>query len=768
MAKIRKQIISPHVRFAASSRGPYANKLGGGMYAKSFNLGCFEYYFVSGDRIELPVTLGGTSPGRIEVTARPDSLDTSTNRLIIEGDGGTAQNSFRIWWFATPTGRYMFRAFSGDNIVNPYVEQSINNPQELKFVGRWKAASGGGQFDITDQDNVTYTQTGVSGTSSPIPHNKIIVGINRSLQANSQWVGVIRDIKLYDAEFNGNLVHWWKVDDNATGTGAIKDSVGDADGDLIQGSGAWRACTSWQRPADDADFKAFGETSAGVIKALVRGQGAVTFERQTTATVETGPDGLIEECLEHEIRHRKGRRVENLLNLNSDVISEDLTAEWLTAGGASITSATTWTTSTTSNQIYLSNLSSVNWADGDYVVRAEVSVSADCDIEVLIGNRGLPAVTVLASQGTRVIAWSGNIISASNGNLNFRCDDPGITITMSRIQLQNKTGQSDSAVPDEYVSVGVGADHGAFVDGVRYYAKTNPCQVDGNNVVTEDAATTPITDYYTLFEPASTNYTDDSNDLSGGAETVDLTAGGTGDFTLSVSGTAAVTVAAGTATGTGFGQATAGNPVTFNLTSTGTVTLTLDSGSLDTAQGGQAVKQVEPGSTATSFIITDGSPPVTRTADDGGGMFEQAANFNQDGGTWFVDFWTSAIPTAGNVRIVTFTSPSFGFMYHSAGGSARTHDGSSSVGAGNIITAIDNRYRWAVDFGTDDNTKKSGLKDVDGAGSWGSFGSNAYDGNYPVIDDNINICGLPPYPIGIRSLTGYKKRKGRDWVEENL
>ncbi len=60
-------------------------------------------------------------------------------------------------------------------------------------------------------------------------------------------------------------------------------------------------------------------------------------------------------------------------------------------------------------------------------------------------------------------------------------------------------------------------EHGAFVDGVRYYAKTNPCQVDGNNVVTEDAATTPITDYRTLFEPLATSVISEPEDFTTGA-----------------------------------------------------------------------------------------------------------------------------------------------------------------------------------------------------------------------------------------------------------
>ena len=107
---------------------------------------------------------------------------------------------------------------------------------------------------------------------------------------------------------------------------------------------------------------------------------------------------------------------------------------------------------------------------------------------------------------------------------------------------------------------------------------------------------------YYLAEPGRTNYADNTDDLSGGADTIDLTTPGTGDYTLSVTGTAAVTVAAGTATGTGFAQATEGSPVTFNLSAAGTVTLTLNSGSFDEFQSGNPAYQLEKGSDATSLI----------------------------------------------------------------------------------------------------------------------------------------------------------------------
>lgn len=104
------------------------------------------------------------------------------------------------------------------------------------------------------------------------------------------------------------------------------------------------------------------------------------------------------------------------------------------------------------------------------------------------------------------------------------------------------------------------ADHGAFVDGVRYYAKTNPCQVDVNGVVTEDVTTTPITDYRTLFEPAATNtvYNSDfTEDGAGGADVfadwIESTAG-TSSFskeTSDVPGGALATAAAFNGDGSG-------------------------------------------------------------------------------------------------------------------------------------------------------------------------------------------------------------------------
>ena len=150
------------------------------------------------------------------------------------------------------------------------------------------------------------------------------------------------------------------------------------------------------------------------------------------------------------------------------------------------------------------------------------------------------------------------------------------------------------------------------------------------------------------MEPSGDAFQNNADDLSGGADTIDRTTGGTGDFTLWVTGTAAVTVAAGTATGTGFGQATAGSPVTFNLSVTGTVTLTLNSGSLDTLPSGNANYQVESGAVQTSLMEGTGTP-VSRAVDtlsySGAWTADNETRAVENGTDVDVDDWDGVVDT---------------------------------------------------------------------------------------------------------------------------
>ena len=71
--KSGKQIISPHVRFGASSRGPYANKIAGGTFAKTFNIGsCFRI---------VSAQIGDPWPDQIYITYNEDYNATTCGVL---------------------------------------------------------------------------------------------------------------------------------------------------------------------------------------------------------------------------------------------------------------------------------------------------------------------------------------------------------------------------------------------------------------------------------------------------------------------------------------------------------------------------------------------------------------------------------------------------------------------------------------------------------------------------------------------------------------
>jgi len=121
------------------------------------------------------------------------------------------------------------------------------------------------------------------------------------------------------------------------------------------------------------------------------------------------------------------------------------------------------------------------------------------------------------------------------------------------------------------------------------------------------AANAPrITDQGLLAEESRTNLF--LNSAAPVTQTITLSA--TGSYTLSVWGVSgSATVAAGTATGTGFGAvgaAVTGGRLTFSITATGTITVTIS--------GSPLYVQVEAGAFGTSPIITGGSS-VTRAAD---------------------------------------------------------------------------------------------------------------------------------------------------------
>lgn len=328
-------------------------------------------------------------------------------------------------------------------------------------------------------------------------------------------------------------------------------------------------------------------------------------------------------------------------------------------------------------------------------------------------------------------------------------------------QIEETTGHPDENIPGDYVSVGMGVDEGSTVEGAANFTYANGNTIAAG-VVTEAKGADLTTDWGALFEPAATNYADGADDLSGGAETVDLTTAGTGDYTLSVEGTAAVTVAAGTATGTGFGQATEGNPVTFNLTGAGTVTLTLDSGTLDKVDG-LAIKQIEKNPFATSWIPTDGAT-ANRTADDASGMFEEA-NFSQTEGSWIARLNGIARPTDGQHAIFNLTAASTQGPLYRVNNDLRANDGTDESSVTFAAGDDGDDVYVAVDFGTG-STKEVGYRNITDTGSWTWDGTPTnYDGGFPTDAAGINILNGQTEPVRIRDFHGFTTRVGKTNIE---
>jgi len=324
-------------------------------------------------------------------------------------------------------------------------------------------------------------------------------------------------------------------------------------------------------------------------------------------------------------------------------------------------------------------------------------------------------------------------------------------------QAEEVTGQAIQ-YPGEDVAV-VGSGTG---DGIALYATSNGNTVSGA-IVTEAMGVALDPAPFITHSPAATNYADGEDDLSGGPETIDFTPW-TGTFTLSVYGSAAVTVAAGTAVGSGFGQATEGSPVTFSLSATGTITLTLDSGTLDLHYDA-AMKQVEAGLFASSFIPTFGAA-ATRNKDETRYPFS-AEMFNQAEGMLTLKFVPEyAKGDVGSaIGLIAIRDNLTSIIHFNATVLGRSIDADVNTTTVNEIFVAGNQYIFGVRWSTTANELQIGIKDVDGDGLWiWDATPGAYGGTF-TVDSYLNLGFGNTFTNEFHALKIYDRDKGTDWIE---
>jgi hypothetical protein len=314
-----------------------------------------------------------------------------------------------------------------------------------------------------------------------------------------------------------------------------------------------------------------------------------------------------------------------------------------------------------------------------------------------------------------------------------------ITGAVTKISLEDVTGQANQN-PGEYQKV----DAANSLYGFAYYATENGNTVDGSGVVTEAVGANLSPAPTMVHWPSSTNYYINSD--APVTQTIDLTATGTGDYTLSVIGGGTVTSADVGATGTGHGAASAGTDITFNLSVAGTVSFTVAAGIPDYVQ-------VEKKAFSTPPIVTAGSS-VSR--DVTGIRHPFAGYFNQVSGVCLLDFAVGHLMTT-NAGVLSIRENSASVVYNLTTNGLYAYDGSGASGGGLTITTVDDIYRTSVRWETDGDLQ-IGRKNITGAGDWfWDVTLDSYDGAFTEGAGWINIGYGNNYHLVIHKLSIYNK-----------
>ena len=406
--------------------------------------------------------------------------------------------------------------------------------------------------------------------------------------------------------------------------------------------------------------------------------------------------------------------------------------------------------------VNLYNTGSITWQKGTGTITLSGTAAQS------INFNALSVETIVVDKTAGTATFEANVsptaFTVSQGTVNIN----GKTITTTQhVTAAAGTTVNDTVGGGKFVVGGNFAANGTSGSGVIW----NGPDLQITGTATANYATVTNSNATGGTEVTATNSTDSGGNTNwvfgpAAGETIDLT-GLTGDFTLSVYGTAAVTVAAGTATGTGFGQATEGNPVTFNLSVTGTVTLTLDSGTLDTYQGA-AMKQVEQGAVSTPFIKTSGGPG-SRTIDQILHPWSEAVLSQAQGSIILkVKLKQGTFTPTADRGLVTIHTSVNNMLYLNSGDSisVESFDGTTAAtNSGVVVQSADDElgiylsYADSTEYPASGNISV-GLKNLTTGSAWAEATGN-YDGGYPATGGLLRLMSQLTAEADIEGFTVY-------------
>ena len=163
------------------------------------------------------------------------------------------------------------------------------------------------------------------------------------------------------------------------------------------------------------------------------------------------------------------------------------------------------------------------------------------------------------------------------------------------------------------------------------------------------------------------------------------------------------------------------------------------------------------------------SPPIltvgaSASRDVTGTRHPFAGYFNQSGGVCVCDCEKSAANPAFS-GIVSIRENKSSLLYNDAAGTALiSYDGTSTTSKGGFTT-LNNKYRIAVKWFTSGDLQV-GLKDIDGAGSWGwDVTPASYDGGFAEGAGYINLGYDNGYPLVFHKVDIYNKTMTTTQIE---